>query len=117
MKQFDNISNALTAFRLAAAVQVAATESGDYKKGNKAFDRIIQILKYLKRLGKINELEALLSDSNVGVRMFAAYGLLPKSPKIAVPVLKEISQREDIHSLTAKTTLEQWEQGTLIYPF
>ena len=117
MKQIDNISDALTAFRLAATTQVVATENGDYKKGNNAFDRIIQILKYLKGLGKMNELEALLSDSNVGVRMFAAYGLLPTSPKIAVPVLKEISQREDIHSLTAKMTLEQWEQGTLIYPF
>lgn len=117
MKQFDNISNALTAFRMAAAAQVAATEKGYYKKGNKAFDRIIQILKYLKGLGKMNELEALLSDSNVGVRMFAAYGLLPKFPKIAVPGLKEISQREDIHSLTAKATLEQCEQNTLIYPF
>ncbi len=86
MKQFDNISKALTAFSLAAATQVAA-------------------------------LEGLLSDSNVGVRMSAAYGLLPTSPKIAVPVLKEISQREDIHSLTAKATLEQWEQNTLMYPF
>lgn len=117
MKQIDNISNALTAFRMAAITQVVATESGDYKKGNNAFDRIIQILKYLKELGKMKELEALLSDSNIGVRMFAAYGLLPTSPKIAVPVLKEISQREDIHSLTAKATLEQWEQDTLIYPF
>lgn len=117
MKQIDNISKALTAFRLAATTQVVATESGDYKKGNNVFDRIIQILKYLNRLGKTNELEALLSDSNVGVRMFAAYGLLPTYPKIAVPILKEISQREDIHSLTAKATLEQWGQGTLIYPF
>ena len=117
MKQFDNISKALTTFHLAAAAQVAATERGDYKKGNNAFDRIIQILKYLKELGKMNELEALLSDSNVGVRMLAAYGLLPTTPKIAVPVLKEISQREDIHSLTAKATLEQWEQNTLMYPF
>lgn len=117
MKQIDNISKALTDFRLAATTQVVATESGDYKKGNNAFDRIIQILKYLKGLGKMNELEVLLSDSNVGVRMFAAYGLLPTSPKIAVPVLKEISQREDIHSLTAKMTLEQWKQNTLMYPF
>lgn len=117
MKQIDNISKTLTAFRMAAAAQVAATENGDYKKGNNAFDRVIHILKHLKELGKLNELEALLSDSNVGVRMFAAYGLLPTLPKIAVPVLKEISQREDIHSLTAKATLEQWEQDTLIYPF
>lgn len=117
MEQFDDTCKALTTLRMAAAAQVAATECGDYKKGNNAFDRVIHILKYLKGLGKMNELEVLLSDSNVGVRMFAAYGLLPTSPKIAVPVLKKISQREDIHSLTAKATLEQWEQDTLIYPF
>ncbi len=118
MKQIDNISEALTDFRLAAATQVVATESGDYKKGNNAFDRIIQILKYLKGLGKTNELEALLSDSNVGVRMFCCLWLTADIyPKIAVPILKEISLREDISSLTAKTTLEQWEQNTLIYPF
>ena len=44
MKQIDNISKALTTFRMAAATQVAATECGDYKKGNNAFDRIIKIL-------------------------------------------------------------------------
>lgn len=117
MEQFDDTCKALTTFRMAAATQVVATENGDYKKGNNAFDRIIKIFKYLKELGKLNELEALLPDSNIGVRMFAAYGLLSTSPKIAVPVLKEISQRGDIHSLTAKMTLEQWEQNTLMYPF
>lgn len=60
MKQIDNISKALTAFRMAAAAQVAATENGDYKKGNNAFDRVIHILKHLKELGKLNELEAII---------------------------------------------------------
>ena len=45
--------------------------------------------------------------------MFAAFGLLQTSPDIAVPILKEIAQREDIHSLTARTTLEEWESNTL----
>ena len=117
MKQIDNISKALTAFRMAAAAQVAATENGDYKKGNNAFDRVIHILKHLKELGKLNELEALLSDSNVGVRMFAAFGLLQTYPDVAVPILKEIAQRDDIHSLTANETLKQWESKALIYPF
>ena len=117
MKQTDNIDKALSTFKILAATQAAATENGDYKKGNKAFKQIIQIIKYLKELGRVNELEALLSDSNVGVRMFAAYGLLQTSPDVAVPILKEIAQGEDIHSLTAKVTLEEWESNTLIYPF
>lgn len=65
----------------------------------------------------MNELEALLSDYNVGVRMFAAYGLLQTSPDVAVPILKKIAQREDIHSLTASVTLELWKSKALIYPF
>ena len=66
MKQTDNIDKALSTFKILAATQAAATENGDYKKGNKAFKQIIQIIKYLKELGRVNELEALLSDSNVG---------------------------------------------------
>lgn len=117
MEHTNNIDKALSSFKILAATQVAATENGDYKKGNEAFRQIIQIIKYLKGLERVNELEALLSDSNVGVRMFAAFGLLQTSPDIAVPILKEIAQREDIHSLTARTTLEEWESNTLIYPF
>lgn len=118
MEHTNNIDKALSSFKILAATQVAATENGDYnKKGNKAFKQIIQIIKYLNGLGRVNELEALLSDSNVGIRMFAAYGLLQTSPDVAVPILKEIAQREDIHSLTANETLKQWESKALIYPF
>lgn len=113
----NNIDSTLSAFKTAATAQAAATEEGDYKKGNKAFEQIIQIIKYLNKFERLNELEALLRDSDVGVRMFAAYALLQTSPNIAVPILKEIAKRKDIHSLTAKTTLEQWESNTLIFPF
>lgn len=114
MEHTNNIDKALSSFKILAATQVAATENGDYKKGNEAFR---QIIKYLKGLERVNELEALLSDYNVGVRMFAAYGLLQTSPDVAVPILKEIAQREDIHSLTASVTLELWKSKALIYPF
>lgn len=117
MEHTNNIDKALSSFKILAATQAAATENGDYKKGNKAFKQIIQIIKYLKGLERVNELEALLSDSNVGVRMFAAFGLLQTSPDVAVPILKEIAQREDIHSLTASVTLELWKSKALIYPF
>ncbi len=117
MEHTNNIDKALSSFKILAATQAAATENGDYKKGNEAFKQIIQIIKYLKGLERVNELEALLSDSNVGVRMFAAFGLLQTYPDVAVPILKEIAQRDDIHSLTANETLKQWESKALIYPF
>lgn len=117
MKRIKDIDTALSAFKIAAIHQTTATEEGNFKKGNKAFEQIVQIINYLKKFDKLNELETLLYDSNVGIRMFAAYGLLQTSPKIAVPVLKELAQRKDIHSLTAKTTLEQWKSNILIFPF
>ena len=116
-KRAQEIDSTLSAFELAAANQAEATEVGDYVKGNKAFNQIIRILKFLKDNDRLNELGTLLHDSNVGVRMFAAYGLLQTFPECAIPILNEIAQRNDIHSLTASTTLEQWYQKSLIFPF
>lgn len=117
MAHIQEIESALSSFKIAAANQVEATEVGDYVKGNKAYNQIIKILKFLKDIDKLNELDTLLHDSNVGVRMFAAYGLLNVSPERAVPILDEIAHRNDIHSLTASTTLEQWHQNKLKFPY
>lgn len=52
MEHTNNIDKALSSFKILAATQVAATENGDYKKGNEAFRQIIQIIKYLKGLNE-----------------------------------------------------------------
>ena len=36
MEHTNNIDKALSSFKILAATQVAATENGDYKKGNEA---------------------------------------------------------------------------------
>ena len=41
MEHTNNIDKALSSFKILAATQVAATENGDYKKGNEAFRQII----------------------------------------------------------------------------
>lgn len=74
MTKIKDIDFALTMFKIAAANQTEATEVGDYAKGNNAYNQIIRIFKSLKDNDRLNELETLLHDSNVGVRMFAAYG-------------------------------------------
>ena len=117
MKHVKEIESALSSFKIAAANQAEATEVGDYVKGNKAYNQIIRILKFLKNNDKLNELDTLLHDSNVGVRIFAAYGLLQLYPNRAIPILEKIAHRNDIHSLTASTTLEQWHQNKLVFPF
>ena len=52
MKQIQDIQSALSSFKVAAATQAAATEEGDNKKGNKAFNQIIRIIKYLKGIDR-----------------------------------------------------------------
>lgn len=42
MEHTNNIDKALSSFKILAATQVAATENGDYKKGNEAFRQIIR---------------------------------------------------------------------------
>lgn len=116
MKHIQEIESALSSFKIASASQATATEKGDYKKGNKAFNQIVRIINYLESIDRLNELETLLYDPNVGVRLFAAWGLLKINPKHAIPILREIAQQDDIHSLTASTTLEQWYQNKLKLP-
>ncbi len=45
MEHTNNIDKALSSFKILAATQAAATENGDYKKGNEAFRQIIQIIR------------------------------------------------------------------------
>lgn len=117
MSKIQNIESALSSFIIEATSQVAATEIGDSKASNKAFNQIIQIVKYLKDNDKLIELEAFLNHNNVGVRMFAAYALLQINSKRAVAILSAIAEQNDIHSLTASTTLDQWNKDNLKFPF
>ena len=100
-------------FQEAATKQAEATENGDYKTANKNYDKIIDIMDYLKRENSVDRLHDFLSASSVGVRIWAAYYLLPTHEKESVKVLGEIEKGEGIHSLTAETTLSEWRKGNL----
>lgn len=100
-------------FQEAATKQAEATENGDYKTANKNYDKIIDIMDYLKRENSVDRLHDFLSAPSVGIRIWAASYLLPTHEKESVKVLQEIEKGEGIHSLTAETTLSQWRIGNL----
>ena len=106
-------STAVDQFVEAAGKHAEATETGDYKTGNKQYNLIVKAVSFLKEDNTLNKLESLLIHPSVGVRLWSATYLLPLNEEEASKALKKIINGNDIHSFTAKTTLEEWGKGNL----
>ncbi len=115
MKKIKDIETALVIFEEAAIKQAEATESGDYKTGNKYYNEIRKAVDFIKSINAINELEPFLSHGSVGVRMWSACYYLPVDESIGLKVLEDIVKDSSIHSLTAETTISEWKKGNLSF--
>ncbi len=76
-----------------AAEYGRCTENSDYKKGNRAFDRMLAALAELRASADRGEstLVELLTDSNGWVRLNAATHLLPLRSELASAVLETLA--------------------------
>ena len=116
--KIKSIEEAISIIEESAAAQAKATETGDYKMGNKLFEREMEALGYLRQQGHLSDLKPFLNHKDVGIRYFAAYALLPIYEDLSRTVLLEISKEcQDIHGADAKTVLEEWDKGNITYPF
>lgn len=113
MAIIKNTTTALASFINAATEQTTAIEEGDYKMANKYYDKIFKSVAVLKTENTLESLYDLLSNPIVGVRLWAAYFLLPVYEKQAIKVLEGIEKASGIHSLTAETTIKEWRKGNL----
>jgi hypothetical protein len=111
--KIKNLEIALVLFEEAAIKHAEATEQGDYKTGNKNYKDIAKVIEYLKLNNQLLSLKQFLNNSSVGVRMWSATYLLPLIENESLKVLNEISNMQGIHSLTAKTTISEWQKGNL----
>ena len=103
----------------AAAEHGRCTESGDYKKGNAAFDRMIAALADLRGRADRGELILieLLDHPNEWVRLVAATDLLPLRPELASTVLDNLASGPQGHlEFDAKMVLREWRAGRLNVP-
>ena len=113
MKDIKDIKTALAVFEKAAINHADSTEKGDYNAGNKFYKEITKAAEYIKNEKSVNNLKKFLSHESIGVRMWAAYYLLPIAEEESERVLKDIVNSSGIHSLTADTTLSEWKKGNL----
>ena len=91
-------------------------ESGDYDKGNAAFDRMIAALAALRERADRGEsvLIELLNHPNGWVRLGAATHLLPLRGDLASQVLEDLASgpRSQVE-FDAKMVLREWRAGRL----
>lgn len=113
MTRIKDVETALLKFEEAAIKYTAATEQGDYKTGNKNYAIIAKSITFLKEHESVETLSKFLNHNSVGVRMWSATYLLPFLEAEGLQTLEQIALETGIHSLTAKTTISEWEKGNL----
>lgn len=100
-------------FKEAARVHGEATETEEYKLGNKNYHLIFKVITYLKEIDQIDCLNQFLDDPNLNIRVWAATYLLPINEKRALETLNEASKGNGIISFNAKVTIDEWKKGHL----
>jgi hypothetical protein len=92
------------------------TESGDYKRGNAAFDRMKAALAELRGHSDRGEsiLIELLNHPNGWVRLDAATDLLPLRAELASTILENLASgpRSEVE-FNARMVLREWRAGRL----
>jgi len=95
------------------------TESGDYRTGNKAYDRMIAALTELRERADRGEsvLIELLNHPNGWVKLGAATHLLPLRVDLASQVLEDLASGPQSQvEFDAKMVLREWRAGKLNVP-
>lgn len=112
------LAELINAYSESAKIQGEATESGDYKTGNKASDLISAIYSELRRRGPDAQraLLPLLEADNPGVKLWAASHAMDFSPSDGEPVLVSLIPVGRFLGLSAQTTLSEWRKGRLSFP-
>jgi|SRR5215217_7869850 hypothetical protein len=102
-----------------AAEHGRCTESGDYKRGNAAYDQMITALAELR--GRPDQGESvlieLLNHPNGWVRLEAATHLLPLRADLASQVLEDLASGPQSQlEFNAMMVLREWRAGRLNVP-
>ena len=108
MIKIKSTEEALKVFEESTVIHAECTETGNYKKGNKANDRAMKAADYLKKHGQLLKLKHFFTHSHVGPKKWAAIKLLPIVEEESLKVLSEISKGRGGNAFTAEIALEEW---------
>jgi hypothetical protein len=101
----------------AAAAHGRATEGGDSKSANKAYDIIADVYRELREEGARDRLLPLLEHPDASVRCWAGAHALEFAPEDGERVLTDLAQGDrSTIGFDAKMTLSEWRAGKLTFP-
>lgn len=113
MKKIDNIQQALDLFEKYSISQGKALDVGNSRVANYNYDRIEDVVRYLREKKELSRLSVFYTHSNAYVKLGAAAYLLPVFEKESLKVMKEIVKTKGILSLDAEMTIKEWKKGNL----
>ena len=91
-----------------------ASNNAQPQKANRAYDKIVAAMAYLKNNNSLLELKELLNNIDYSVVSWAATYLIGTNTKLAINILEEIRDLKLQHiSMYAKYTILEWESGDL----
>lgn len=104
----------ITEYRKAAIIHGEASEAGNARRCNAAYDELTRIRRQLRQAGPehARKILTLLDDENRSVRSWAAVDALDLSPDDGVRVLREVaSGPRGMVRLDAEMVLKLWDAG------
>lgn len=104
----------LSAYRAAAVRHGQASDAGDYRRCNRAHDRLMDLRRALLPRADVYQrgIIALLADEDSSVRVWAAGDALSFAPELALATLREVAtEPRGMASHSATMVLDVWARG------
>jgi hypothetical protein len=114
----EPLQSIISEARNLAVAHGKATLSGDYKSGNRAFDKLMAIVPVIRGYGYDGEvaLLQLTEDADDSVVCWAATIVLKSNEAKAIAALEKVSKKTGIIAFNAQMVLKQWKKGELVLP-
>ena len=102
----------------AAAKHGAATDRGDHRTANAAYDDVLSALSEIRRFPDRGQsvLKELLNYPNSHVKIWAATHLLPLDEEAAIRALSALVSEPPFVGINARMVLREWKAGRLKIP-
>lgn len=108
----NKIDNAMMQFKVNCILQGQATETGNYKKGNKCADKIFRAVEFLRSNKKLDLLKPFLFEKDENLRCWTARALIHLYTNLCLKVLTDIKNNsQGINSLNAEMTISEFKKG------
>lgn len=113
MKKVETIEQALELFEKYSISRGTAIDSGNSKSANRCYDKIRNLILFLRERKELPQLAIFYHHPNAFVRLAAAANLLPVFEKESLKVMREITKEKGIVSLEAEMTIKEWKNRNL----